>query len=224
MTQHDITVLALFDLSHTIAADYLAKLTYPWEALPYIKEWIIALGKTLDPAEYDEIAPQVWVAKSAEIAPSALIEAPAIIGPRSKIRHCAYIRPSALIGADVTVGNSTEIKNAILFDGVQVPHYNYVGDSILGHRAHLGGGALLSNFRSDGGNITVRGEGFDIPTGMRKVGAMIGDFGEIGAAAVLNPGTVVGRRAIVYPMVAVRGAAPEQTIYKERGNIVPRKL
>lgn len=224
MIHQDITVSALFDLSHTIAAKYLAELTYPWEALPYIKEWILALGPTLDPMEYDEVSPNVWIAKSAEVAPSALIEAPTIIGPRSKIRHCAYIRPCSLIGADVTVGNSTEVKNAILFDGVQVPHFNYAGDSILGYRAHLGGGALLSNFRSDGGNITVRGEGFDIPTGMRKVGAMIGDFGEIGAAAVLNPGTVIGRQAIVYPLVAVRGAVPEQSIYKERGNIVPRKL
>ena len=224
MIQQDITVFALFDLSHTAAAEYLSACTYPWEALPHIKEWILALGPTLDPAEYDEIAPAVWVAKSAEVAPSASIEGPAIIGPHSKIRHCAYIRPCALIGADVTVGNSTEIKNAILFDGVQVPHYNYVGDSILGHRAHLGAGAILSNFRSDGGNVTVRGEGFAIPTGMRKMGAMIGDFGEIGAGAVLNPGTVIGRRAIVYPLVAVRGAVPEQTICKDCGNIVPRKL
>ncbi len=224
MIHQDITVSALFDLSHTIAARYLAELTYPWEALPHIQEWILALGSTLDPAEYDEVSPHIWIAKSAEVAPSALIQGPTIIGPRSKIRHCAYIRPCSLIGADVTVGNSTEVKNAILFDGVQVPHFNYAGDSILGYRAHLGGGALLSNFRSDGGNITVRGAGFDIPTGMRKVGAMIGDFGEIGAGAVLNPGTVIGRRAIVYPLVAVRGAVPEQSIYKERGNIVPRKL
>lgn len=224
MTKQDMTVGALFDLSHTIVAAQLAAFTYPWEALPHIKEWILAIGPTLDSAEYDEVSPQVWIAKSAEIAPSALIEGPTIIGPKSKIRHCAYIRPCSLIGADVTVGNSTEVKNAILFDGVQVPHFNYVGDSILGHRAHLGGGALLSNFRSDGGNITVRGEGVDIPTGMRKVGAMIGDFGEIGAGAVLNPGTVIGRQAIVYPLVAVRGAVPAQSIYKERENIVPRKL
>jgi len=220
----DITISALFDLSHTIAAKYLANLTYPWEALPYIGEWILALGPTLDAAEYDEIAPTVWVAKSAEVAPSAVIEAPAIIGPEAKIRHCAYVRGNALIGAGVTVGNSTEVKNAILFDGVQVPHFNYVGDSILGYRAHLGGGALLSNFRSDGASITVRGEGFDFPTGMRKVGAMIGDFGEIGAGAVLNPGTVVGPEAVVYPLVAVRGAVPARSIYKERGNIVARKL
>ena len=222
--QNDMTVSALFDLSHTIVADRLATFTYPWEALPHIKAWILEIGPTLDSAEYEEIAPTVWVAKSAEIAKSADIEGPVIIGPRSKIRHCAYIRPGALIGADVTVGNSTEVKNAILFDGVQVPHFNYVGDSVLGHRAHLGGGALLSNFRSDGGSITVRGEGVDIPTGMRKVGAMIGDFGEIGAGAVLNPGTVIGPHSIVYPLVAVRGAVPAKSIYKERGNIVPRKM
>ncbi len=217
-----ITVKDLFDLTHSIAGDRLAAFTYPWEALPHIGAWIMEIGSTLDPTIYDHPAPAVWIAKSAEVAPSAVIEGPAIIGEGAKIRHCAYVRANALIGAEATVGNSTEIKNAILFDGVQVPHYNYVGDSILGHRAHLGGGALLSNFRSDSGNITVRTAHKAFPTGMRKVGAFIGDFGEIGAGAVLNPGTVIGRRAIVYPLVAVRGCVPEQHIYKERGSVVPR--
>lgn len=219
-----ITVKALYDLTHTIAADYLAALTYPWEALAHIGDWILELGERLDPEVYEEVEPNIWIAKTATVAKTALIEAPAIIGPDTKIMHCAYVRGRALIGAGVTVGNSTEVKNAILFDGVQVPHYNYVGDSVLGHRAHLGGGALLSNYRSDGGLITVRGEGFDLPTGRNKVGAMIGDFGEIGAGAVLNPGTVVGARAIVYPLVSVRGVVPAESIYKERGNIVPRRL
>ncbi len=217
-----LTVKDLYDLTHSLAGDRLAAFIYPWEALPHIGAWIMELGSMLDPTLYNHPAPDIWIAKSAEVAPSALIEGPAIIGEGAKIRHCAYVRANALIGAGATVGNSTEIKNAILFDGVQVPHYNYVGDSILGHRAHLGGGALLSNFRSDGGNITVRAQGRAFPTGMRKVGAFIGDFGEIGAGAVLNPGTVIGRRAIVYPLVAVRGAVPEQHIYKERGNVVPR--
>ena len=219
-----LTVLDLFDLSHSLSGERLAAFTYPWEALSHIGAWIMELGAALDPTRYDHPTETVWIAKSAEVAPSAVIEGPAIIGEGASIRHCAYLRANALIGDGATVGNSTEVKNAILFDGVQVPHFNYVGDSILGYRAHLGGGALLSNFRSDGGDITVRAAERAFPTGMRKVGAFIGDFGEIGAGAVLNPGTVIGRRAIVYPLVSVRGAVPEQHIYKERGNIVPREM
>ncbi len=213
----------LFELSHSLAGEYLAALTYPWEALPLIGKWVLEIGKALPDAEYDEIAPNVWVAKSAVVAPSALIEGPAIIGPRTQVKHCAYIRANVLIGADAVVGNSTEVKNAILFDGVQVPHFNYVGDSILGWYAHLGGGALLSNFRSDHGNITVRGVDAAFETGTNKVGAFIGDYGEIGAGAVLNPGSVIGRRAVVYPLGLVRGEVPAQTIYKKQGEIVERR-
>ena len=219
----DITVQALYDLTHSLAGERLGALTYPHEALPLIGEWVLEIGAGLDPAEYDNPAPSVWIHKTAVVAPTALIEGPAIIGARTEVRHCAYIRGKALIGADAVVGNSTEVKHAIVFDGVQIPHFNYVGDSVLGYYAHLGGGALLSNFRSDHGLITIRGEGVELPTGTNKVGAFIGDFGEIGAGAVLNPGTVIGRSSIVYPLVAVRGIVPAQHIYKEKGNIVPRR-
>lgn len=220
----NIRILELFDLTHSLAGTRLSALTYPFEALPHIKEWIPRIGETLDPARYDHPAPDIWIAKSAKVAPSAAIEGPTIIGEGAEIRHCAYIRGSALIGDGAVVGNSTEIKNAILFDGAQVPHYNYVGDSILGHRAHLGAAAILSNFRSDGGNITVKAGEQVLETGLRKVGAFVGDFGEIGAGAVLNPGTIVGRRAMVYPLQSVRGFVPEQHIYKEKGKVVWREL
>lgn len=217
-----IKVCELFDLAHSLAGTRLATLTYPFEALPYIGDWIVEIGASLDPCAYDHPAPDIWIAKTAKVAPSAAIEGPAIIGEGAEIRHCAYIRGNALVGAGATVGNSTEIKNAILFDGVQLPHYNYVGDSILGYRAHLGAGAILSNFRSDGGNITVRAGELAFETGRRKVGAFVGDHGEIGANAVLNPGTVIGRRAMVYPLSSVRGYVPEQHIYKGCGNVVLR--
>lgn len=218
------TVSELYDLSHSVAGDRLAACTYPWEALPQIEQWILEIGATLDPKLYDHPAPDIWIAKSAEVSHSAVIEGPTIIGEGAKIRQFACVHGRSLIGAEATVGHCTEVKNAILFDGAQVPHFNYVGDSILGYRSHLGGGALLSNFRSDGGNITVHVGELAFQTGLRKVGAFIGDFGEIGAGAVLNPGTVIGRRAIVYPLVAARGAVPEQHIYKERGNVVPRVM
>ena len=220
---NNVTVSALFDLHCTAASAQLAALTYPWEALPLIGKWVLEIGKALPDTEYDEITPNVWVAKSAVVAPSALIEGPAIIGPRTQVKHCAYIRANVIVGADAVVGNSTEVKNAILFDGVQVPHFNYVGDSILGRYAHLGGGALLSNFRSDHGEITVRACSGDFKTGRNKVGAFIGDYAEIGAGAVLNPGTVIGRRAVVYPLGLVRGEVPAQTIYKKQGEIVERR-
>lgn len=219
-----IRISDLFDLTHSLAGTRLAALTYPFEALPHIKEWILEIGATLDTTLFDHPASDIWIAKSAKVAPSASIEGPTIIGEGAEIRHCAYIRGSALIGAGAVVGNSTEIKNAILFDGAQVPHFNYVGDSILGHRAHLGAAAILSNFRSDGGNITVRAGELSLQTGLRKVGAFVGDFGEIGAGAVLNPGTTVGRRAMVYPLNSVRGYVPEQHIYKAKDNVVRREL
>lgn len=219
-----IRISELFDLTHSLAGTRLAALTYPFEALANIGDWILEIGSTLDPALYDHPAPDIWIAKSAKVAKSAAIEGPVIIGEGAEIRHCAYIRGNALVGDGATVGNSTEIKNAILFDGAQVPHYNYVGDSILGYRAHLGAGAILSNFRSDGGDITVRAGECTFETGRRKVGAFVGDFGEIGAGAVLNPGAIVGRHAMVYPLQSVRGFVPEQHIYKEKGKVVWREL
>ncbi len=219
-----ITVRDLFDLSHSLAGERLAAFTYPHEALPYIGEWILEIGETLDPETYDHPAEGVWIARSAEVAPSVHIDGPAIICEGAKLRHCAYLRANVLVGAGATVGNSSEIKNAILFDGAQVPHFNYVGDSILGHRAHLGAAAILSNFRSDGTNIIVRAGELVLETGMRKIGAFVGDFGEIGSGCVLNPGTVVGKRAMIYPLSSVRGFVPEQHIYKAKDNIVPREL
>ncbi|MBR2010852.1 MAG: UDP-N-acetylglucosamine pyrophosphorylase [Clostridia bacterium] len=219
-----ITIHDLFDLSHSITGDRLAAFTYPHEALPHIGEWIQAIGATLDPLKYDNPCEGVWIAKSAEVASSVHIDGPAIICEGAKLRHCAYLRANVIIGAGATVGNSSEIKNAILFDGAQVPHFNYVGDSILGHRAHLGAAAILSNFRSDGANITVRAGALVLETGLRKVGAFIGDFGEIGCGAVLNPGTVVGKRAMIYPLSSVRGFVPEQHIYKAKDQVVPRVM
>ena len=217
-----ITVRDLFDVSHSIAGERLAAFTYPHEALSHIGKWILEIGQALDPAQYDHPADGIWIAKSAEVAPSVQIDGPAIICEGAKLRHCAYLRANVIIGAGATVGNSSEIKNAILFDGAQVPHFNYVGDSILGHRAHLGAGAILSNFRSDGANITVRAGDLVLETGMRKIGAFVGDFGEIGAGAVLNPGTVVGRRAMIYPLSSVRGFVPELHIYKAKDSVVPK--
>ena len=219
-----ITVCDLFDLSRTVVGERLAAFTYPHEALPYIEDWILEIGSRLSEDCYDHPAEGVWIAKSAKVAPSAQIDGPAIIGEGAEIRHCAYLRANVIVGAGATVGNSSELKNAILFDGAQVPHFNYVGDSILGYRAHLGAGAILSNFRSDGANITVRANGLEIKTGMRKVGAFVGDFGEIGAGSILNPGAVIGRRAMVYPLSSVRGFVPEQHIYKAKDDIVQRNL
>ena len=219
-----ITIRDLFDLSHSITGERLCAFTYPHEVLPHIGKWILEIGATLDPLLYDHPTEGVWIAKSAEVAKSAYIEGPAIICEGAKLRHCAYLRQNVIVGAGATVGNSSEIKNAILFDGAQVPHFNYVGDSILGHRAHLGAGAILSNFRSDGANITIHAGDVSIKTGLRKLGAFIGDFGEIGCGAVLNPGTVVGRRAMIYPLSSVRGFVPEQHIYKAKDTVVPRLL
>ncbi|MBR2313071.1 MAG: UDP-N-acetylglucosamine pyrophosphorylase [Clostridia bacterium] len=219
-----ITVRDLFDLSYSIAGERLAAFTYPHEALPHIGKWIEEIGATLDPQKYDHPSEGVWIAKSAEVAPSVQIDGPAIVCEGAKLRHCAYLRANVIIGAGATVGNSSEIKNAILFDGAQVPHFNYVGDSILGHRAHLGAAAILSNFRGDGANINVRAGELVLETGMRKVGAFIGDFGEIGCGCVLNPGTVVGRRAMIYPLSSVRGFVPEQHIYKDKDTVVPRVM
>jgi len=212
-----VTMQALFDLSHTAAKEYLEQFTYPWDALAGISDMILALGDKLG-ADYREVAPQVWAHDTAKIAASACIAGPCIIGPGSEVRHCAFIRGSALVGENCVVGNSAEVKNVILFDGVQVPHYNYVGDSILGYKAHLGAGAVTSNVRSDKQNVVVQG----IATNRKKVGAMVGDFGEVGCNAVLNPGTVLGRNCQVYPTACVRGVLPEGYIFKNDGTIVKK--
>ena len=211
-------ITELYDLQHTQAEPYLRQFTYPWEALKGIKEMIEALGKTLD-GDYTQVSDRVWVHKTAAVAPTAFLGAPCIIGPGTEVRHCAFIRGAALVGANCVVGNSVELKNVILFDGVQVPHYNYVGDSILGHKAHMGAGSVTSNVKSDKTPVVIHGTR-EIPTGLKKVGAMLGDGVEVGCNSVLNPGTVVGRNASIYPMSCVRGVVPADSIYKTGGKIV----
>jgi NDP-sugar pyrophosphorylase family protein len=212
----------LFDLSHTLAGDYLARFTYPWQALDGIKELILSLGPALGEG-YQERAPQVWVHETAQVAPTAFLGAPCIIGPHTEVRHCAFIRGSALVGAGCVVGNSVELKNVILFDGVQTPHYNYVGDSILGYKSHMGAGSITSNVKSDKTLVTVKNGAETIETGRKKFGAILGDHVEVGCNSVLNPGTVVGPRANIYPLSCVRGAVPGDSIYKTGGVIVQKE-
>jgi NDP-sugar pyrophosphorylase family protein len=216
-----MTIETLFDLSHTLAAGYLRRFSYPWEALEGLQTELRRLGETLG-ADYRQIGPEVWVHETATVAPTAYIGGPCIIGAGTEVRHCAFIRGSALIGSGCVVGNSVEIKNAILFDKVQVPHFNYVGDSILGYLAHMGAGAVTSNVRSDKCPVVIHGE-TEIPTGRKKVGAMVGDRAEIGCNSVLNPGSVIGKDAIVYPTSCVRGVVPAGHIHKNDGTVVERK-
>ena len=218
----DIKTNELFDFGHSLAGDYLRGFEYPWQALAGIKEMIRALGKTLDAAEYEETAPEVWVHKTATVAPTAFLGAPCIIGPRTEVRHCAFIRGAALVGADCVVGNSVELKNVILFDHVQTPHYNYVGDSILGYYSHMGAGSITSNVKSDKTLVKAWVAGERMETGLKKFGAMIGDHVEVGCNSVLNPGTVIGRNSNIYPLSSVRGTVPAGSIYKNRGDIVPK--
>ena len=214
-------IAELYDLEHTLAKNYLAGFTYPWEALKGIKELILALGSTLGD-EYEEVQPQVWVHKTAKVFPSAYLGAPCIIGANTEVRHCAFIRGSALVGVGCVVGNSTELKNVILFDSVQVPHYNYVGDSILGYKSHMGAGSITSNVKSDKSLVVIHGAE-NIETGIKKVGAMLGDFVEVGCNSVLNPGTVIGRNSNVYPTSCVRGVVPANSIYKKNDTIVAKR-
>ena len=214
----------LFDFTHSLAGDYLKGFEYPWDALAGIKELILKIGNTLGD-DYDEISPEVWVHKSAKFAPTASIGAPCIIGAETEIRHCAFIRGSALIGDGCVIGNSVEIKNAVIFDSVQVPHFNYVGDSVLGYKSHMGAGSVTSNVRSDKALVVIhdRVNGEDIETGRKKVGDMLGDFVEVGCNSVLNPGTVIGRNSIVYPTSCARGVIPADSIYKNSGAIIAKK-
>ena len=211
----------LYDLSHSAAGEYLAGFEYPWQALKGIKDLILRLGPALGD-DYTELAPTVWVHKTATVFPSAYLGAPCIIGPGTEVRHCAFIRGSALVGAGCVVGNSVELKNVILFDGVQVPHYNYVGDSILGYKSHMGAGAVTSNVKSDKTLVVVKNGDEQAQTGLKKFGAMLGDFVEVGCNSVLNPGTVIGRHSNVYPTSCVRGMVDEGCIWKNDGSVVKK--
>ena len=217
------TIKELYDLDHTLAKEYFCGFEYPWEALKGIKDMIIALGKTLNKDEYDEVSENVWIHKTAKVFPSAYIAAPCIIGANTEVRHCAFIRGSALVGEDCVVGNSCELKNVILFDHVQTPHYNYVGDSILGYYSHMGAGSITSNVKSDKKLVVVHNKEENIETGLKKFGAMIGDHVEVGCNSVLNPGTVIGRNSNVYPLSRVRGLIPENSIYKDEGIVVEKR-
>lgn len=221
---NELCVKELFsDLSKTMAAGLLAGCKYPWDALSQIGEFIIKLGATLPADEYTQTAPDVWIAKDAVVAPSASITGPCIIGKGAEIRHCAFIRGKAIIGEGAVVGNSTELKNCILFDKVQVPHYNYIGDSILGYKSHMGAGSITSNVKSDKTDIVIKCGGEKITTGLRKFGAMLGDNVEVGCGSVLNPGTVIGRNTNVYPLVSVRGYIPANSIVKSTEKIEKKR-
>lgn len=219
----ELKTIHLYDLKYTIAAPLLEGCEYPWQALSGIREFIEATGPSLPEEEYDNPRPGVWIHKTAKVAPSAFIGDWVIIGPETEVRHCAFIRGNALVGAGAVVGNSTELKNVILFDKVQVPHYNYVGDSILGYKAHMGAGSITSNVKSDKKLVVVRDGTDEVATGRKKVGAMVGDNVEVGCGSVLNPGTVLGRGCSVYPLSSVRGTVPAGCIYKCRGEVAQRQ-
>ncbi len=216
------TIKDMYDVDHTLAKDYLLQFTYPWEALKGIKEFILALGPTLG-EDYEEVSENVWVHKTAKVFPSAYLGAPCIIGPETEVRHCAFVRGSALVGANCVVGNSVELKNVILFDHVQTPHYNYVGDSILGYYSHMGAGSITSNVKSDKKLVVVHNGTEQIETGLKKFGDMLGAHVEVGCNSVLNPGTVIGRWCNVYPTSCVRGVIPEKSIFKNSGVVIEKR-
>ena len=212
----------LYNLEETIAADIFKGVTYPWEVLPKIKDFIVELGNTLDVSVYEKRGENIWVAKSAKVAPTAFINGPAIIGKDAEVRHCAFIRGNAIVGEGAVVGNSTELKNAVLFNKVQVPHYNYVGDAVLGYKSHMGAGSICSNVKSDKKLVVVKDGEEKIETGLKKFGAMLGDHVEVGCGSVLNPGTVIGRNSNIYPLSPVRGCIPADSIYKNAAEIVKK--
>lgn len=220
--EQELFIKELYDLNETMAEPMLKQYTYPWEALSGIGDFILQLGSSLLAQEYDEVEENVWIHKTARVFPSAYLHGPVIIGARTEVRHCAFIRGNALVGEDCVVGNSTELKNVILFNRVQVPHYNYVGDSILGHKAHMGAGSITSNVKSDKKPVVVRDGAECIETGLKKFGAMLGDNVEVGCGSVLNPGTVIGREASIYPLSSVRGVVKMRSIYKKQGEIVEK--
>jgi NDP-sugar pyrophosphorylase family protein len=217
-----LTVKELYNLEETIAKDIFEGVTYPWEVLPKIGAFIVELGNSLPEDEYEKVWENVWVAKSAKVAPTAFINGPAIIGKNAEVRHCAFIRGNAIVGEGAVVGNSTELKNVILFNKVQVPHYNYVGDSILGYKAHMGAGSITSNVKSDKTLTTVKTPEGPIETGLKKFGAMLGDEVEVGCGSVLNPGTVIGKHTNIYPLSMVREFVPANSIYKKRGEVAEK--
>ena len=221
---NDCKIRDLYNLDETIAKDIFANIEYPWEALPKIKDFIIKLGESLDSNEYNKIGENIWIAKSATIAPTAYISGPAIIGQNTEVRHCAFIRGNAIVGNNCVVGNSTELKNVILFNNVQVPHYNYVGDSILGYKSHMGAGSITSNVKSDKKLVIVKNGDDKIETGLKKFGCMIGDNVEVGCGSVLNPGSVIGRNSNIYPLSSVRGVIKSNSIYKKQGEIVNKNI
>ncbi|MEE1319130.1 MAG: UDP-N-acetylglucosamine pyrophosphorylase [Ruminococcus sp.] len=222
MSKDKMLAVNLYDYSKTIAKPLLESVEFPWEALPKIKDFILEIGKTLDPEIYEKRGEDIWIAKSAKIFPSAYLGGPLIICEDAEVRHCAFIRGSAIVGKGAVVGNSTELKNSILFDGVQVPHYNYIGDSILGYKSHTGAGTITSNLKSDKSLVTVMCDGEKVETNVKKFGAMLGDFVEVGCNSVLNPGSVVGRNTNVYPLSFVRGYVPENSIYKRLGEVAEK--
>ena len=212
----------LYNLDETIAKDVFEGCEYPWEVLPKIKDFIIKLGETLSNDEYDKVGEDVWIAKDATVAPTAFIKGPAIIGKGAEVRHCAFIRGNAIVGENAVVGNSTELKNVILFNNVQVPHYNYVGDSILGYKSHMGAGSITSNVKSDKKLLIVKNGEETIETGLKKFGSMVGDNVEVGCGSILNPGSVIGRNTNIYPLSSVRGVVKENSIYKKQGEVVEK--
>ena len=217
-----LTIEALYTLEETIAKDLFQGAVYPWEVLPKIHDFILELGKRLPEDEYEKVGEDVWIAKSAKVFPSAYIHGPAIIGKEAEVRHCAFIRGNAIVGEGAVVGNSTELKNVVLFNKVQVPHYNYVGDSVLGYKAHMGAGSITSNVKSDKKLVVVKTPEGGIETGMKKFGAMLGDEVEVGCGTVLNPGSVVGKQSNIYPLSSVRGFVPAHSIYKKQGEVVEK--
>ncbi len=218
----EITIAQMYNLDETIAKELFEGVTYPWEVLPKISEFILRFGETLPEEEYDKVGENVWVAKSANVFPSAYIAGPAIIGKNAEVRHCAFIRGNAIVGEGAVVGNSTELKNVVLFNKVQVPHYNYVGDSILGYKSHMGAGSITSNVKSDKTLVIVKTPEGNLETGLKKFGAMLGDEVEVGCGSVLNPGSVIGSHTNIYPLSSVRGVVPAGSIYKNQNEIVKK--
>lgn len=219
----DYTIEKLLNLKETLVAELFEGKTYPWEVLPEIGDFIVKLGNTLDPEEYEHREGDIWVAKTAKVAPTACINGPVIIGKDAEVRHCAFIRGKAIIGEGAVVGNSTELKNAVLFNKVQVPHYNYVGDAVLGYKSHMGAGSICSNVKSDKELVVVKDGEEKVETGLKKFGAMLGDNVEVGCGSVLNPGTVIGRNTNIYPLSSVRGCVPADSIYKSRKEVVKKQ-
>ena len=223
MKAAEIEVKALFDLSHSMAGEFLAKFRYPYEALPELGAWIAAVGPQLSSDEYEKRGEQIWIHKSAKVAPSVSLTGPLIVCANAELRHCAYFRGNVLIGAGSVAGNSCEFKNSLLFDSVEAPHYNYVGDSILGYHAHMGAGSITSNIKSDRKNIVIRTDDGAIETGLRKIGAILGDYVEIGCGTVLNPGSIIGKKTMIYPLTSVRGTVPANTIVKRMDEMTEKQ-